>query len=92
MASITDSIYVGEGAILGLFECTKGIKALSSGGITALTLPVASAICGLGGLSVIAQSTAYLKKAKIKTAVFVLAKTITAIISFFVGLLFSFLL
>ena len=87
--SLTGSKAVGEGAMLGLFECTKGLKALANGEIGALTLPVASSICGFGGLSVIAQSTAYLKRAKIKTTAFVLAKLLTAVISFGIGLLFT---
>ncbi|MBO5714163.1 MAG: hypothetical protein J6R83_01920, partial [Clostridia bacterium] len=74
---------------LGFFEITKGLKTVSNGGITLLSLPVSAFICGFGGISVIAQSVAFLKKAKIKTAPFVLAKTLSAIFSFIIGLVFS---
>ncbi len=75
--------------VLGAFECTRGLKTLSKNGITFFTLPFAAAICGFGGLSVIAQSLAYLKKAKIKTAPFVLSKLLSAVLGFFIGLIFS---
>ena len=82
---------LASGITLGFFEITKGLKTVSTGGITLLTLPVSAFICGFGGISVIAQSIAFLKKAKIKTAPFVLAKTIAAVISFIIGLIFSFI-
>lgn len=80
-----------NGVAAGLFECTKGLKILAGGGVSLLTLPVAAAICGFGGLSVIAQSAAYLKKAEIKTAPFFLSKTLAAIVNFILGLIFSLL-
>lgn len=80
---------IGTGIITGIFECTKGIKKISESGINFFTLPITAAICGFGGLSVIAQSTAYLKKAKIKTAAFIYAKLLTAVICFILGMLFS---
>lgn len=86
---ITGSESAGEGIALGLFECTQGLKAISTGGISFLTLPCVAGICGLGGLSVIAQSLAYLKRAKIKTAPFVLSKLSGAIINFIIGIIFS---
>lgn len=81
-----------KGVVLGLFECTKGLKAMSVCGINFLTLPLAAAICGFGGLSVICQSLAYLKKAKIKAAPFLAAKTAAAIFNFIFGTLFSLIL
>lgn len=75
--------------VFGAFECTKGLKALSSGGISIFTLPVALAISGFGGLSVIAQSVSFLKGAKIKTAPFLLSKVTSAVISFIIGLIVS---
>jgi sporulation integral membrane protein YlbJ len=75
--------------VLGLFECTKGLSLLSSTPFNLFSLPISSLICSFGGLSVIAQSVAYLKKAKIKTAPFILSKIISAVISFFISLLFS---
>lgn len=79
-----------KGIIFGLFECTKGIKTLSA--IKSFSmLPWAAFICGFGGICVIAQSTVFLKKAKIKIAPFVLGKAATAILSFIIAVILSFL-
>ncbi len=86
---ISDDPAVCYGLTNGLFECTKGLKILAGGGISLFTLPVAAAICGFGGLSVIMQSVAYLKKAQIKTAPFLLSKTLAAVINFCIGLILS---
>ncbi len=77
--------------VLGAFECTKGLKALSNSNIEFLTLPISLFICGFGGVSVICQSLAFLKSAKIKTAPFLLSKVTSAVIGFLIGLIFSFL-
>ena len=89
--SLLSSIFgenVAKSIVFGSFECTRGLKVLAEGGLTPLCLPVCALICGFGGLSVIAQSLAYLKKAKIKTAIFILAKIITAVIGFILGFIF----
>ncbi len=70
------------GLILGLFECTRGLKELSLSPIGFFSLPIATFICSFGGLSVIMQSLAFLKKAKIKTAPFLVAKILMAVIGF----------
>lgn len=80
---------IAEGIVYGLFECTKGLKALSGTGLNFFTLPICAALCGFGGLSVIAQSISYLKSAKIKTAPFIFAKLIGAVINFIIGVLVS---
>ena len=80
---------VAKGVVFGAFECTRGLKTLASGETTFFTLPLCALICGFGGLSVIAQSTAYLKKAKMKTAPFILSKIIMAVIGFILGFIFS---
>ncbi len=80
---------LATGLCLGLFECTKGLKVISTTSFGLLTLPVCAFVCGFGGLSVIAQSVAYLKKAKIKTAPFVLSKLLSAVLNFIVCLVFS---
>ena len=82
---------LGNGILFSLFECTKGLKTISLSGINFLTLPVCSAICGFGGISVIAQSMAFLKTAKIKTATFVLIKLAAAAVNFIIGLIFALL-
>lgn len=82
----------GKGIALGLFECTKGLKGLAVSGASAKSLlPIICALCSFGGLSVIFQSISYLKKAKLKTAPFVFSKLLSAVISYFLGLVFSFL-
>ena len=86
---LTKDKTLAESFVLGLFECTRALKTLSLAKSSLFILPVASAICGFGGLSVIAQSISYLKNAKIKTAPFILSKIISAVINFFVGLIFS---
>ncbi len=84
--------HIGLGLTLGILESTRGLKTLLSAPITLFTLPIASFICGFGGLSVIFQSIAYLKKAKIKTAPFLLGKLLTAFVNFIIGFIFSILL
>ena len=79
------------GFVLGIFECTEGLIVLSDITLSQFSLPLASFICGFGGISVISQSLAYLKKAKIKTAPFIFAKLSQAVLSFFLGLIFSFI-
>ena len=68
----------------GLIESTSGLKILSTCTSNTLTMPLSALICGFGGLSVIMQSVAYLKKAKIKTAPFVKAKLLSAVINFII--------
>lgn len=85
----TENEAVSTGIANGLFECTKGLKILAGGGISLYTLPVAAGLCGFGGLSVIMQSVAYLKKAKIKAAPFVLSKALAAVVNFCIGLILS---
>ena len=81
-----------KGIVFGLFECTKGLNALSNGTICFFTLPTCAFLCGFGGLSIIMQSVIYLKKAKIKTAPFILSKIVCAVISFVLAMPFSTLL
>lgn len=88
-ALLTNDKDIAKSLVLGAFECTKGLTSLSLTEQNILTLPIASFICSFGGLSVIAQSLACLKKAKIKTAPFIFSKIISAVISFFIALFFS---
>ena len=75
---------LSEGVVLGLIECTGGLKTVATVS-SPLALPVCALICGVGGFSVIMQSLTYLKKAKIKTAPFLLAKVLQAVLSFVFG-------
>ena len=78
---------LGKGLTFGFFECTQGLKILSTLKGNFFVLPLSSFICGFGGLSIIMQSIAYLKKAKIKTAPFILAKIICAVINFILSII-----
>ncbi len=68
----------------GLIESTMGLKLLSTIKFSTLTPALCAFICGFGGLSVIMQSIAYLKNAKIKTAPFIKAKLLCAVINFII--------
>lgn len=80
------------GLTTGIIECTRGIKTLASAGLNFLSLPLTAFLCGFGGLSIIAQSLTHLKKAKIKTAPFILAKITSAVINFIIGITISVIL
>lgn len=80
---------LGNALANGIFECTKGIKIAASAGKTFLSLPVCGALTGFGGISVMAQCCAFLKKAKIKTAPFILSRVIAAVLGFIFGLIVS---
>ncbi len=67
----------------GLFECTKGCYLLSS---CAKSAPLCCAIVSFGGLSVLAQSAAFLQKADVCIPVFVAGKLIQTVLSFFLCL------
>ena len=82
---------LAKGIIYGLFECTVGMKTLSSLPLK-IALPACAFLSGFGGLSVIAQSLAYLKNAKIKTAPFILSKITCAVFSLSFSFIFSLLL
>ena len=75
-----------ETVCFGLLELTKGLNVLSVKSLTAVCF-----LCSFGGVSVILQSMAFLKKVKIKTALFLLLKIISAVLSFVLALLFSFI-
>lgn len=64
-----------QGLSYGLIEVTRGVKVLSGFGTTA-SLVLASGVLSFSGLSIIFQSMAFLKRAKIKTHTFVLYKLV----------------
>ena len=89
LSFVFQSEKTAESFLLGLFECTRGLKSLSTLGLTPLSLPISALITGFGGLSVIVQSVAFLKRAKIKTAPFIFAKLLSAVLNFIFGLIFT---
>ena len=80
---------LATGLSLGLFECTNGLKYLSKSKGQILSLPLCAFLCGFGGISIIMQSIAYLKKAKIKTTALVFSKLLSAVLNFIVGLILA---
>ncbi len=91
-AKILGNEEVAKALIFGLFETTKGIKVISSLPPSRQTFLVASFLCGFSGASVILQSLAYLKRAKIKTAPFIFSKIISAVLNLTFSFIFSLLL
>lgn len=87
----SESENVKSGVSEGLLECTGGLKKLAQDGIGFYSLPIAAALCGFGGLSVIVQSAVHLKSAKIKIAPFLAAKIEEAVLCFIFGILLSFI-
>ena len=81
LTALTGDESAAKGLVFGMFECTKGIYALKAAGATKTAFVLAAAIIGFGGLSVIFQSLAYLKSAKIKTAPFILSKILGAAVN-----------
>lgn len=79
----------GKAITFGLLEFTRGLKTLGETERSIFTLPVAAFLCGFSGLSAIMQSLAYLKKAKIKTAPYLLSRLTHAVVSFLIALTVS---
>jgi sporulation integral membrane protein YlbJ len=81
--------YTAKSLCAGIVECTVGISMLCKRGITPLALPICGLTCGFGGICIIAQSITFLKKAKIKTAPFLIAKLLHGGFSFIFCLIFN---
>lgn len=79
LSLVLGDIDLSKGLVFGLFECTQGLKILSSA--STFNLPLCAFVCGFSGISIIMQSLAYLKKAKIKTAPFLLSKILSAVLN-----------
>lgn len=71
-----------KGFCSGLLECTKGASELARCDLGFFKLPLITFIITFGGVSVIAQSLAFLKQAGVKSKFFITAKLIQATISF----------
>lgn len=88
LTSIIGNEQVAKGIVLGALECTRGLQSVAVNGANLYSVCACAFICGFGGLSVIMQSLIYLKKAKIKTAPFFIAKILMAVLSVVFVLLF----
>ena len=75
------------GILYGILEVTRGAKTLSST-VTPISLILITGIISFSGLSIIFQSMAFLKEAKIKTHKFILTKFVHSIFSMLLSFLF----
>lgn len=89
LSLITSSDGISKAICVGAIECSNGLKLLAELNLNFFSLPVSAFLCGLGGICVMVQSVAFLKRAKIKTAVFYLGKIFQAVLGFILGCLFS---
>lgn len=80
-----------QGLSYGIMEVTRGVKTLSVFG-DRISLVLASGILSFSGLSIIFQSMAFLKKTKIKTHSFILAKLVHFIFSMMLCFALSFII
>ncbi len=71
---------LSKGIVYGILEVTRGVKELSIFGESA-SIIIASGLISFSGLSIIFQSMAFLKKAKIKTHSFIFSKLVHSIFS-----------
>lgn len=86
---ITKNENLSKSLTFGLIESTKGLKLLALEKENFLAFPLACFMLGFSGVSIIFQSTTFLKKAKIKTAKFILSKIVSAVLCFVLGLIFN---
>lgn len=77
-----DTKYI-QGFVYGIMEVTRGARTLSAYHST-IALVLSSGIISFSGLSIIFQSMAFLKSAKIKTQTFILTKFVHMIFSMLV--------
>ncbi|MBQ3235870.1 MAG: hypothetical protein IJA97_06915 [Clostridia bacterium] len=82
----------GNALSVGLIEFTKGCVLLSYTGTTPLSVSLACFLISFGGISIILQSFAFLKKARVSVLFFTLGKlvqgTISGLICYFACLIF----
>lgn len=89
--NIFQSEQISKALIFGILENSKGLITLSQVGAQKTSFILCACLCGFGGLSVILQSVAFLKKAKIKIAPFILSKIMIAIINLIYSTIISLL-
>ena len=73
----------------GLIECTKGCKILSTLNTSATSVALSASLISFGGVSIIAQSIVYLKKAGVNVKIFILAKFVQMINAFIISYLLT---
>lgn len=75
---------IAKGIAEGIVECTRGCRRIAASGVSRNAVSAACGIISFGGISVIAQSAAFLKKAKANVAIFFLSKILQSIVGFFI--------
>jgi hypothetical protein len=73
---------ISSSVAIGIIECTRGCKMLSSIGVNPLTASLSSLIISFGGVSIIMQSLIYLISAKVKPLFFIGGKIIQSLLTF----------
>lgn len=73
---------VSSSVAIGIIECTRGCKMLSSIGVNPLTASLSSLIISFGGVSIIMQSLIYLISCKVKPLFFIGGKIIQSLLAF----------
>ena len=76
-----------EAVIYGFVEVTNGAGKLAALGITRESLILCSALISFGGLSIFAQSIAFLSKTDVKSNVYFFSKIINAVLTAAIGIL-----
>lgn len=71
---------LAKGFLYGLLECTTGCKVLASAN-SAYVPSLIGFLISFGGVSVFCQNLVFLKKAKVKTTVYLASKAVQAILS-----------
>ena len=77
--------------LIGIIECTRGCRDLSTLPISPLIVALTGTLISFGGISIIMQSLAFLKGAKVKVLFFLKGKLLHALLTFILAFLFSFL-
>lgn len=78
-----------QGFLYGIIECTNGCKMLAKCSLSTYSVAFTSALISFGGFSVWVQSLSFLIPSKVNGKIFCLSKTIQAILSFLLTLIFA---
>jgi len=84
---VSENGEVLRGAIYGFFEITNGVSKLAELDISKSVIILCSAIVSFGGMSIFAQSVAFLSKTDIKPAIFFMSKLLNAILTAVAGVI-----
>lgn len=80
--ALTRDETVARGVSEGIIECTRGCRKIAESGLTRLSVSACAGVISFGGISVFAQSLAFLKKANANAAIFCLSKAVQSAVGF----------